>query len=75
LTVCQVHTAVGALVQSWWLNGRASPKLIEHIAECIHDTQQDNAKARKSHIKRTRRKLRQIGIKLTQLKRCCWDST
>ena len=38
-------------MQSWWLNGRASPKLIEHIAECIQTTQQDNAKARKSHIK------------------------
>ncbi len=62
-------------MQSWWLNGRASPALIEHIAEDIQGTQRDNAKARKSHIKRTRRKLREIGIKLTQLKRCCWDST
>ncbi len=62
-------------MQSWWLNGRASAKLIEHTAKCIQTTQQDNAKARKSHIKRTRRRLREIGIKLTQLKRCCWDST
>ena len=54
-------------MRSWWLNGRASPALIEHIAEEIQATQQDNAKARKSHIKRTRRKLREIGIKLTQL--------
>jgi len=28
LTVCQVHTAVGALIPSWWLNGRASAKVI-----------------------------------------------
>ena len=62
-------------MQSWWLSGRASAKLIEHTANCIQTTQQDNAKARKSHIKRTRRKLREIGIKLTQLKRCYWDST
>jgi hypothetical protein len=62
-------------VQSWWLNGRASPTLIEHIVEEIQDTQQDNAKARKSHTKLRLRKLRALGIKLTLLKRCCWDST
>ena len=62
-------------MRSWWLNGRASSALIEHIAQGIQATQQDNAKARKSHIKRTRRKLRETGIKLTQLKRCCWDYT
>ena len=62
-------------MQSWWLNGRASPTLIKHIAERIQTTQQDNAKARKSHIKRTRRKLRQMGIKLTQTIQCYWDST
>jgi hypothetical protein len=68
--VAQEHPsphAVGGLVQSWWLNGRASAPLIDHIAEKIQSTQPDNAKAQRSHTKRTRRKLRRFGIRLTQL--------
>ena len=71
----QVHDAVAALMQSWWLNGRASAALLEHTANTIAYTQQRNALARKSHTKRTRRKLRAKGIKLTELTRCYWDST
>lgn len=33
------------------------------------------AEARRCHIKRTRRRLQAMGIKLTELPRCCWDST
>jgi hypothetical protein len=31
--------------------------------------------ARKSHTKRTRKKLRALGITLSELKCCQWDST
>ena len=72
LTVCQVHTAVGSLVRSWRLSGRASAALIEHTAKVIQHGQQRNAAARKSHIKRTRKKLRNIGIFLKDLIRCKW---
>jgi SRSO17 transposase len=72
LTVCQVHTAIGSLVRSWWLNGRASTRLIEHTASVIQRTQQRNAIARKSHIKRTHRRLRKLGITLKELIRCKW---
>jgi hypothetical protein len=66
---------VSALVQSWWLNGRASAALLEHTASTIAYTQQRNAMARKSHTKRRRKRLRQKGIKLTQIPRCEWEST
>jgi hypothetical protein len=64
--------AVGALMQSWWLSGRVSAKLIERTAEKIKHWQQKNAKARIAHTKTTRRKLRKIGIKLTKIIRCKW---
>ena len=72
LTVCQVHTAVGSLVRSWWLNGRASAALIQATARTIQHWQQRNATARRCHIKRTRKKLRQLGIYLKDLIRCKW---
>jgi hypothetical protein len=37
--------------------------------------QRRNAAARKGHTKRTRRRLRESGIKLTGLPRCKWDTT
>jgi hypothetical protein len=70
--VCQVHTAVGALMPSWWLNGRASAKLIESTAEIVQYHQQRNAETRKFHIKATRKKLRRIGVQLSQCIRCKW---
>lgn len=70
--MCQVHTAVGALVRSWWLNGRASTALIEQTAREIQHWQQRIAAARKSHTKQKRKKLRELGIKLKDLIRCKW---
>jgi hypothetical protein len=72
LTICQVHTAVGALVRSWWLCGRASALPIEDTARCLGHWQQRIAAARKCHVKRTRKKLRQMGIYLKDILRCKW---
>jgi len=66
---------VAGLIESWWLNGRVSARLLEKLAEKIQDTQQKNAKSRRSHEKRTRRKLRQLGIKLTCTERCRGDTS
>ena len=71
----QVHDAVSALVQSWWLNGRASAALLDRTAENIEYHQQRNAVATKAHTKKTIQKLHGIGMLLTQIKRCYWDST
>ncbi len=72
LTVSQVHIAVGALVRSWWLHGRASPALIKQTAKVIQHWQQRIAAARKSHTKQFRKKLRKMGIKLKDLISCKW---
>jgi len=50
LTVCQVHTAVGALMPCWWLNGRASAKLTESTAKIVQYHQQRNAKTRRVYF-------------------------
>lgn len=70
--MCQVHTAVAALVRSWWLSGALCAALIEEAAREIRHWQQRIAAARKSHIKRTRKKLREMGIYLKDLIRCKW---
>jgi hypothetical protein len=76
LTVCQLHTAVAALVRSWGLSSpRAKEKLLARAAKKIAWHQRRNAVAHKSHIKWTRKKLRALGIKFSELKRCQWDST
>ena len=70
--MCQVHIAVAVLVQSWWLNGALCTALIEKAAQDIRHRQQRIAAARESHIKRTRKKLREMGIYLKDLIRCKW---
>jgi hypothetical protein len=70
--VCQVHIAAAALVRSWWLNGALCAALIESAANEIRHWQQRILAARKSHVKRTRKKLRKMGIYLKDLITCKW---
>ena len=70
--MCQVHIAAAALVRSWWLSGVLRSALIEKAVEAIRHWQQRLAAARESHIKRTRKKLRKMGIYLKDLIRCKW---
>lgn len=73
MTVCQLHTAVAALIRSWWDNDQpASDRLLEKTASKITHHQRRNAQARKSHTKTTKRKLRELGIRLTDVPRCSW---
>ena len=75
MTECQVHTAVAALIPYWWLDQRPSLKLLDRTAAELERTQKRNAAARKSHTKATRKKLRALGIKLTEVPRCAWGKT
>ena len=75
LTECQVHTAMAALIPCWWLDQRPSAKLLERTAAEIRENQHKNAEARQSHIKRTRERLCELGIKLTEIPRCRWGAT
>ncbi len=70
--MCQVHIAAAALVRSWWLSGALRTALIEKAVKDIRHRQQRLVAARKSHIKRTRKKLRKMGIYLKDLVRCKW---
>jgi hypothetical protein len=59
-------------VRSWWLSGTLRTALIEEAVGKIQHWQRRNAAARRSNIKRTRRKLREKGIYLKDLIRCQW---
>jgi len=68
--------AMAAVVRSWGLSSpQAQEKLLERAARKITWWQSRNAAARKGHTERTRQKLRALGIKLSGLKRCLWNST
>ena len=73
--MCQVHTAITAVVRSLWLNNRQSTTLYAQAADEIQWAQTRNAQARKSHTKTTRRRLRKLGIKLNRVRRCSWNSS
>ena len=70
--MCQVHRAVSALVQSCCLAGDASDALLERTANTIQHWQRRNRAARTQHIRRTRKKLRRLGMTLKDLIRCKW---
>jgi hypothetical protein len=75
VTVCQVHAAVDAIVQSWWLDRQSADTLINRVADRLQYHQQRNALARRSHTKTTKRDLRRIGIDVSTLKRCDSDTS
>jgi len=67
---------MAALVRCWGLSSRRlKDQVLAKAARKIAWAQRRNAQARKSHVKGTRKKLRALGIKLTELKRCRWDTT
>jgi hypothetical protein len=67
---------MAVLVRSWWENDRpASDRLLEKTAKKITYLQRRNAQARKSHTKTRRRKLHELGIRLTDLPRGSWERT
>jgi len=62
-------------VQSWWLDEAATEALFQRTAETIQYHQRRNAIARKSHTKTAKRKLRKLGIRLSELKKCDLDTS
>ena len=75
LTECEIYTAVAALIPFWWLDLSPPRKLLERTSAEIERTQRRNALAKRCHTKRTRQRLHDLGIKLTGLPRCKWDTT
>ncbi len=64
-----------ALVESWSLQSRrAQAHLFKKVALIITYTQERNLKSEKAHILKTKRRLREAGIKLSTLPTCCWTA-
>lgn len=74
LTISQVRQATSALIQSWWLPPKAAEELINNTAYRLEYYQKRNRQARQSHTKTRIRKLQELGIELTQTRRCQWDT-
>jgi hypothetical protein len=65
---------MSSLVQSWWLDPLNADALIENTAYRLQYYQRRNAQARKSHTKTRIRKLEAMGIDMSQVELCCWES-
>ena len=63
------------MIPFWWLSLSPPKMLLERVSAEIQRAQRRNAVARRCHAKRTRRRLRELGIRLTELPRCKWDTT
>ena len=73
LTVRQVWLATRALVGLWYRGGRCSRKRAESIAAQLTITQERISKARRSHRKRTVRRLQAYGFRMSDLTPCQWQ--
>ena len=73
--MCQLRTAVDAVVESWWLDPISAHRLLQRTAEKLQYHQRRNAEARKSHTKTKKRKLQQRGITLKSLVQTCFDTS
>lgn len=73
--MCQIQDVLGALIPCWWHEQRVTQSLIDGLVKRVAYTQKRNRTARVSHMKATRRRLRELGIRLTDTKRCRWDTT
>jgi hypothetical protein len=72
--VCQLHTAVAALIRSWWSRSEAaSERLLEKTAQKIAYYQRRQARARQSHAQTTQQRLREAGIQLADVPQCAWE--
>lgn len=74
VTVSQLREAMSSLVQSWWLNRSGADALIDATASRLEYYQRRNAQARKSHTKTRVRKLEAMGIDMTHIAKCSWES-
>ena len=73
--MCQVHTAVNAVVVSWSLDRRSGQRLLARTADHIAYHQRRSVLARESHTRSTIRKLKRLGINVDALPRCNLDTT
>lgn len=75
LTVRQLRMAANALIQALSLPVAAAKAVLEKAARIIQYHQKRNAQARKSHTKTRYKKLAALGIDMSTIKRCNWDTS
>lgn len=74
LTISQMKQAMASLVETWFLPVEATQVILEKAAWKLAYYQRRNAQARKSHTKTRSRKLAEMGIDMSTIKRCQWDT-
>ena len=74
LTISQAKQAMSALVETWFLPLEATVVILEKASRTLKYYQRRNAAARKSHTKTRKRKLAEMGIDLSTINRCQWDT-
>ena len=60
---------------AWHEDEAVTRRVMEKVAQKITKQQKQIAASRKSHTKRTRARLHELGIKLTELPQCTWGRT
>jgi hypothetical protein len=70
VTLPQVHAAANALIDALPLPPKTRCARLQHIASKLQYWQARNVAARRSHVKRRKKLLRQLGIRLSELPRC-----
>jgi len=74
LALCQIRTATAKLVSPWARGDHCSQRCAEQIGARLALTQQRNAKAARSHQRRSIARLHAMGIKLKTIAECHWKS-
>lgn len=75
VTVSQMRQATSAIIQSWWLSPKDAERLIEHTARQLTYYQRRNKQARESHTRTRIKKLEELGIDLSTINQCGFDTS
>lgn len=74
LTVSQMKQAMSALIDSMFLTPASAQRVLDLAARKLTYYQRRNEQARKSHTKTRNRKLAEIGVDLSTIQKCSWDT-
>ena len=75
LTISQLKQATSALFESLNLTRASAQRVLEAAAFKLQYYQRRNRQARQSHAKTRKRKLSAMGVDMTTINQCCWDTS
>jgi len=70
LTLSQVHDAANALVTSLPFDAETRTTYLQRVSATLKYTQARNQRARHSHLKTRRRRLRALGLFTSRMRSC-----